>query len=61
MNLTLSDEQREVLAATLDLVLSELTTEIADTENPAYRRTLHVRRDRLVEIKGMLAQPGSAG
>lgn len=45
MNVELDDEEAEELRAVLDGVLGELSTEIADTDNAAFRASLNRRRD----------------
>ena len=55
MILDLSQSLAEELHDTVTGVLGDMSTEIADTDNPAYRRTLEARRDRL---RSVLAQLG---
>ena len=45
-----SDDQAEELQTTLDVVISDMSSEIADTDNPGYRRELEARRVRLRSI-----------
>ena len=52
-----ADEARE-LADLLDSAISDLSPEIADTDNPSYRTMLRERRDRLRTIRGKLPSPG---
>ncbi len=42
------------LRDSLKEALSDMSSEIADTDNPAYRRTLENRRDRLRTIHSQL-------
>ncbi len=50
MILELSDPLVEELRATLEAVVSDMSTEITATDNPAYRQGLRDRRDKLREI-----------
>jgi hypothetical protein len=50
MMVELSDEFSEELGATLANVISDMSSEIADTDNPGYRRELQARRARLQSI-----------
>jgi hypothetical protein len=54
MMLELSAAGAEELRSTLDQVLSDMSSEIADTDNANYRRQLRDRRDRLREIQSQL-------
>ncbi len=54
MEVTLDDEQVAELRSVLDEVLGELSTEIAGTDNHAYRVTLRQRRENLQQIKAQL-------
>lgn len=54
MKLDLSEPLAEELRSTLESVLGEMSTEIADTDNAAYRRELLSRRERLVAIQSQL-------
>lgn len=47
MQLSLDDNQRKLLQEVLDAAVNNLSPEIADTDNAAYRRTLVERRDAL--------------
>ena len=60
MKVELSDELAEELRVTVGDVVSEMSGEIADTDNAGYRRGLQARRERLRSILGLLA-PGSVG
>jgi len=53
MQLELTDEQREELSRLVADALSDLSSEIADTDNPEYRNLL---RDRRVHLAAILAQ-----
>jgi hypothetical protein len=55
MQVELSDEQAELLREVLDSVVGDLSPEIADTDNPTYRRQLVARRD---QLRAILAQVG---
>jgi hypothetical protein len=50
MKLELSDDDARLLHEVLDTVVSDLSPEIADTDNPQFRRGLEQRRDRLKAI-----------
>jgi len=50
MKVELSDEQTEELGVTLATVISDMSGEIADTDNPGFRRELQARRARLRSI-----------
>lgn len=64
MNLRLTQEQAEDLADLLGTCLSDLSVEIADTDNPDYRGGLKARRQRLAqvteELRGLLAAEPAA-
>lgn len=47
----LADELRETLTA----LIGDMSTEIADTDNAAYRRIIEARRDRLRSIQARLS------
>ncbi|MGO9027183.1 MAG: hypothetical protein ACLQOZ_00935 [Acidimicrobiales bacterium] len=47
MMVELPDELAEELRSTLDTLIADMSSEIADTDNPAYRRELEARRERL--------------
>ena len=57
MQLDLSDVDAELLREVLDSVVRDLSPEIADTDNPAYRRELKERRDRLRTMLDFLGGP----
>jgi hypothetical protein len=50
MPIDLNDEEADLLRDVLESVVSDLSPEIADTDNPFYRRELIGRRDRLRAI-----------
>jgi hypothetical protein len=56
-----SDDQAEELQTTLDVVISDMSSEIADTDNPFYRRGLKDRRDRLRAIVALVVPLAPAG
>ena len=53
--------QAEELQTTLDVVISDMSSEIADTDNPFYRRGLKDRRDRLRAIVALVVPLAPAG
>jgi len=55
MELTLTPDELDVLRDVLRSAVSDLSPEIADTDNPAYRRTLEHRRDLLRAVVAKLA------
>ncbi len=50
MQVDLSDADVELLTDILSGVISDLSPEIADTDNPTYRRELKERRARIREL-----------
>jgi len=54
MELTLSPEQAKELHELLDDTMSELSHEIAATDNADFRARLRERRDLLATIRGQL-------
>ena len=54
MLLDLSDALAEELHGTLGELVREMSSEIADTDNPNYRGELKARRERLREILAQL-------
>jgi hypothetical protein len=54
MILDLSDELAEELRDTLGQVVGDMSSEIADTDNPAYRRGLEARREKLRSVISQL-------
>ena len=55
MKIELSDEQRAALGELLREALGDLSSEIAATDNPAYRDGLRARR---LALEGVLTQLG---
>jgi hypothetical protein len=55
MELHLDDDQANELHRLLAETLGDLSSEIADTDNPAFQRDLRERRNRLESIAGQLA------
>lgn len=56
MTLELNEEEAAELQALLDAAISDLSPEIADTDNPNFRAMLRQRRDRLIAIRDRVAQ-----
>jgi hypothetical protein len=54
LTLELSAEQADLLGDVLDSTIRELSPEIADTDNPMFRRQLKERREQLRAIRGLL-------
>ncbi len=54
MILDLSQPLAEELRACLEEVIGDMSGEIADTDNPKYRRELEARRERLKSIHSQL-------
>ncbi|MCL4423727.1 MAG: hypothetical protein M1115_11345 [Actinobacteria bacterium] len=54
MELQLTDEQAAELKAILDETLRNMSSEIADTDNPSYRDLLNLRRDNTKAIREKL-------
>jgi hypothetical protein len=54
MIVELSEPLAEELRDTLGQVLGDMSSEIADTDNPAYRRTLESRRQLLRAVLSQL-------
>ena len=54
MLLDLSQELAEELRVTLTQVISDMSSEIADTDNAAFRRGLQARRERLKSVSVQL-------
>jgi hypothetical protein len=54
MDVQLSDVQVDALRTLLDEALGDLSTEIADTENPKFRASLDRRRSSLRELRELL-------
>jgi len=55
VNLDLDEEHASELKAVLDEVLGDMSSEIANTDNPQYRSTLQARRNRLRAIRAQLS------
>jgi len=58
MELTLSDTEATDLRDLLDGSLGDLSSEIADTDNPSYRLALKARRDNLRAVRDKLPGVG---
>ena len=58
MELTLTDAEASELRDLLDGSLGDLSSEIADTDNPGYRVALKERRERLRSVRDKLAAVG---
>jgi hypothetical protein len=58
MELTLTDTESTELRDLLDGSLGDLSSEIADTDNPSYRLTLKARRDHLRAVRDKLPGAG---
>jgi hypothetical protein len=58
MELTMTDAEASELADLLDGALGDLSSEIADTDNPGYRVALKERRERLRSVRDQLAVVG---
>lgn len=54
MNLELTGEEMSELRSVLDVAVSDLSPEIADTDNAAYRAMLRQRRDCLRGVRDRL-------
>jgi hypothetical protein len=54
MILDLSQEVADELRVTLEQVIGDMSSEIADTDNPAYRRGLDASRERLRSVHSQL-------
>ncbi|HEY2667959.1 MAG TPA: hypothetical protein VGK51_14080 [Actinomycetota bacterium] len=57
MRLELDDGDLQILREVLHSVVQDLSPEIADTDNPTYRRDLKNRRDRLRALLERLGGP----
>jgi len=57
VEIEISDEDAQLLRDVLGRVISDLSPEIADTDNPEYRRQLRDRRERLRAILTALNAP----
>jgi hypothetical protein len=56
--LELTADQVVLLADLLDGAIRELSPEIADTDNPAYRRELKEHREQLRAVRALLEPDG---
>ena len=56
MDLTLTTDEAELLHSTLGSAISDMSPEIADTDNPSYRAMLRQQRDVLSTIQDRLAE-----
>jgi hypothetical protein len=54
MELSLTRDEVDALRRLLDEALSDLSFEIADTDNPSYRSHLRDRRGRLSSIRQLI-------
>ena len=54
MHIELSEAQRRELRELLRSSLGDLSTEIADTDNPSYRNSLRDRRELLQSVLNLL-------
>jgi hypothetical protein len=54
MDVHLTDDETELLTDVLDSVITELSPEIANTDNAAYRTMLRGRREQLQAIRSKL-------
>lgn len=61
MQLELSDHDAQLLREVLDLVVSDLSPEIADTDNARYRRALIDRRGHIAAILDAVGGPLPSG
>lgn len=50
MHLQLSDQQARALRTLLERALGDLSYEISDTDNPAFKRQLREERELMVEL-----------
>jgi hypothetical protein len=60
MELTLTDAETNELRDLLDGSLGDLSSEIADTDNPSYRLALKERRTRLQAVRAQLGTVGES-
>ena len=58
MELTMTDVEAAELRDLLDGALGDLSSEIADTDNPSYRLALKERRTRLQAVRARLEDAG---
>ena len=59
MELTLTEDEATELRDLLDGSLGDLSSEIADTDNPGYRVSLKARRVHLQAVRARLAGPAT--
>ncbi|MCU0268671.1 MAG: hypothetical protein MUF83_08490 [Acidimicrobiales bacterium] len=57
MDVTLTDDEVALLRDVLTSAASDLRMEIADTDNPEYKRGLHERQARMSEVLTKLGGP----
>jgi hypothetical protein len=57
MQIELDDAQARLLKDVLTAYVSDMSPEIADTDNPEYRRDLEAKRDQLRAIVAALDPP----
>jgi hypothetical protein len=57
VSLDLDGADEAILRDLLANAIRDLSPEIADTDNPEYRRMLKQRRDRLVALLGQMGEP----
>lgn len=60
MILDLTQPLSDELRATLSEVVSDMSSEIANTDNPGFRRDLEARRERLRSLLALLEDSKSA-
>ena len=58
MKIDLEADDVQLLREVLTVVIRDLSPEIADTDNPAFRRDLRARRDHLQRIVDALGRAG---
>jgi hypothetical protein len=57
LQVDLTEPDIELLREVIGAAVSDLSPEIADTDNPAYRRDLKARRERLQAVLRLLSSP----
>jgi len=60
MELTLNEAEANELRTLLDGSLGDLSSEIADTDNPSFRLTLKERRTHLQAVRALLGPAGES-
>ena len=60
VSLDLDGADETILRDVLASAIGDLSPEIADTDNPEYRRMLKQRRDRLVALLDRMGEPVAA-